>query len=283
MSAVPEKRPFERGKAGMNTSAERIVEHVEINIRRPLPQVRGGTPRPVPMVIACGGPSLAEDWDDLEALVKDGAKLCTMNGTHNYCVGRGLTPNIHVQVDARPFNTRFVQPPQDKTLYCMASQCHPSAFDALEGHRVAIYHCDTGSGEKEVLDDYYFKHWAFVEGGSTVALRTISLSRMLGFTKLEIFGFDSCFIGDDHHAYEQTENDLAPRETVTVDGREFTCHSWMVEQAVDFMGLMKARAMFFEDIRVHGDGLIAALMKHGCDKQLEKEHGTEDRRDADAA
>ena len=285
----PEKRPFERGKGHMNTSAERIVEHVETNIRRPLPQLRGSAKRDVSAVIAAGGPSLAGHWDELEALVKGGAKLCTVNGTHNYCVERGLVPDIHVQVDARPFNTRFIQPPQEKTLYCLASQCHPSAFDALEGHKVAIYHCETGSGEKEVLDKYYFSpaspghgsRWAFVEGGSTVTLRAISLLRILGFCKLDIFGFDSCLVDGEHHSYEQKENAIAPMETVVVDGREFTCHSWMAEQAVDFMGLMKARAMNFEDIRVHGDGLIAALMQAGHDKQLEKEHGRES--DANAA
>ena len=43
-------------------------------------------------------------------------------------------------------------------------------------------------------------------GGSTVTLRAIHLFRMLGFSKFEVYGFDSCIIGQ-HHAYEQKEND----------------------------------------------------------------------------
>jgi len=280
---IKAKKKFEKGDGHMNTSAARIVEHVEANIRRPLPQVRPYPARQQIGVIACGGPSLADDWGDLKALVDGGAKLCTVNGAHNYCVERGLIPSIHTQVDARPFNTRFVQPPQEKTLYCLASQCHPSVFDALDDHKVAIYHCETGSGEKEVLDEYYFKRWSFVEGGSTVALRALSLMRILGFRKIEMFGFDSCHMGGRQHAYDQPENLDRKDQAVVVGGREFLCDGWMAEQAVDFMGLMKARAMLYDDIKVHGDGLIAALIQHGHDQHLNRDNGEDYGLRSDAA
>ncbi len=280
----PEKRAFEPGRAGMNTSKDRLLEAIKHNILRPLPQLRACPFRKESVVLAAGGPSLAKDWEELETKVKAGAKLCTVNATHNYCIERGLIPSIHIQLDARPFNVRFVQPPQKKTLYCLASQCHPDVFDALNGFNVAIYHCDTGSGEAEMLDEFYFaptgvRRWAFIEGGSTVTLRSLTVLRVLGFKRMDVYGFDSCMIDDEHHSYEQKENETTPLEDVIVDGRTFHCHSWMAEQAVDFMGLMKHRGKNFDDIRVHGDGLIAALIQAGHDKQVEFEHGREDGRE----
>lgn len=270
MSAVVERdqrMAFERSNTGLNVSPERIREHVAANIQRPLPQVRACPIRRQRMIVAAGGPSLADRFEILRFQVEKGGKLCTVNGTHHYCVERGLTPDVHVMLDARPFNVRFIDPPQAKTLYCLASQCHPAVFDRLAHNKLAIWHCDSGNGEREIIEKYYQGNWAYIEGGCSVGLRAIMLCRRLGFDQLDLYGFDSCVRGDQHHAYQQVENDTTPTsEKVVVGGKEFYCHGWMKDQAVDFMEMMKHRAGMFKDIHVWGDGLIAALMRAGAER-----------------
>ena len=67
-----------------------------------------------------------------------------------------------------------------------------------------------------------------------------------------------------HHAYAQPENDNALVIPVTVGGRVFRCHAWMVSQAQEFMGLIGALGDEIE-LEVYGDGLLAHILKTGAD------------------
>ena len=70
-------------------------------------------------------------------------------------------------------------------------------------------------------------------------------------------GFDSSLGPEDaHHAYAQPENDRKAVITVTVGGRTFRCHGWMVAQAGDFLNLLRSIGEHIE-LSVRGDGLIA--------------------------
>jgi len=103
-------------------------------------------------------------------------------------------------------------------------------------------------------------------GGSTVTTRAIVLMRILGFKKQVIYGFDSCLIDEEHHAYEQKENDFDPNTAVIktmVEGRTFDCHPWMALQATEFAYLM-ANAKSEFDLTIKGDGLIAHVLETGA-------------------
>ncbi len=93
---------------------------------------------------------------------------------------------------------------------------------------------------------------------------------MMGFRDIEIYGFDSCFMGErEHHAYDQPENDITPENTnrvgmITNNDRTFAVDGWMLCQAKEFMDIR--RRMIRElDIKVHGDGLIAHCLETGFD------------------
>jgi hypothetical protein len=65
---------------------------------------------------------------------------------------------------------------------------------------------------------------------------------------------DSCYTGDSHHAYEQTENNGERKLRVMCGDKEFTCAPWMLTQLEDFKGLLD----YVEGtITINGDGILA--------------------------
>lgn len=246
-------------KMKLNVPIDQIVENVKVNIRRGLPQVQPHDVQETPIAVVGGGWSLNETLDDLKEKHAAGMKVVSVNGSHDYLIQHGIRPSAHVQLDAREFNARFVRHWHPDCKYLIASQCHPSVFDALEGADVRIFHCENDA-EKEALDNYYLGHYHTVPGGSTVMLRAILLMRMLGFDHMEVYGFDSCYRGDEHHAYPQEENEEEDIGAMTVDGREFRCAPWMFSQAKEFIGFTKQFGGMINLI-VHGDGLIAHMIK----------------------
>ena len=121
-------------------------------------------------------------------------------------------------IDARQFNARFVETPVDGCEYFLASQCHPDTFDICRGRKITLWHVlSNPEAEMQLLDEYYCEppgepersrcRYFPVTMGTTVAIRALSLLRMIGFCRFEIFGLDSCWMGNEHHAYRQAEND----------------------------------------------------------------------------
>ena len=262
-------------EAGINISVQEELEHVRQNIRRGLPQVCPHAANADVAILVCGGPSLAETTAELVAAHFQGGKIVTVNGAYDWCIERNLRPAATVMLDGREFNSRFVAKPVPDCRYLLASQCHPKAFDICVGRDVWIWHTlSGGEEEKRILDEYYFERCYPVTLGTTVAIRAISLLRMLGFLRIEIFGMDSCWLEGEHHAYSQRENDRDQRIRVTLRpssgdehrddlATQFICAPWHVRQAEDFMKLTQERGSLLQ-LNVHGPGLIATMIRTGA-------------------
>lgn len=266
--------PAENVTMGLNTPVEEIQRNIEINIRRGLPQVEPKLSHPDRYIsIVGGGPSLEETFDDLKQKYDDGQKVVALNGTFNWLMERGIRPSVHIIVDARQFNARFVSDPHPKCKYLIASQCHPDVFDALKGFETYIWHPCSNKSDQAILHDYYFGRWWQIVGGSTVMLRAFTLMSFLGWPNFEAYGFDSCFMGDKHHVYEQAENNGDAIAEVAVGDKTFLCNPWMYSQAKEFIDTAKGIGQHF-NLVVHGDGLIAHIIKHGATRMEESENGS---------
>ena len=220
------------------------------------------------IALAVGGATLEETFPDLMEKRKNGMPLVTVNGSHKYCMDRGLVPSAMVMLDSREFNSRFIYPLSKECKYFISSQCHPSAFDNLEGHKLWIWHCAGDTDNEDLLKEQYGNNYFPIMGGSTVTLRAIHLFRMLGFSKFEVYGFDSCIIGQ-HHAYEQKENDDEQVIDVIVADKEFRCTAAHYHQAKEFVQMIGKTGEYY-DLAVHGDGLISHIIKHP-DSLIKKE------------
>jgi len=276
----PEKLHKFEAKGACNTSEETVLAHVRENIRRGLPQVQ---PYPIngnTAVMICGGPSINTEIDNILREYWAGGKVVAVNGAYNWCIDHNIKPSAFIMLDAREWNSRFLERDVPGCKYFLASQCHPSSFDACYDRETYIWHaCSYGDPELEMLKEFYFGRIHPIGPGTTVALRSIILLRTLGFAWQHIFGMDSCWIGESHHGYDQPENKekLVPI-WLRPEGRDdkakrFECAPWHVRQATDFMQFAKTQGNIV-NLNVHGPGLIAEMLRTGCEIQMENDDGS---------
>jgi len=267
--AVQSLRPIPDIVCSVNEDKEKIRDNIKKNIKRGLPQVRPYETQEGKIVgLVLGGPTLKKTFPDLLEKRQNGMPVITVNGTHKYCMTGGLIPSAMIMLDSREFNNRFVYPLVEECKYFISSQCHPSVFENLKDNKVWIWHC-AGDDNIDLLEEEYGKDYFPVMGGATIALRAVHLLRMLGFPKFEMYGFDSCIM-EDHHAYEQPENDGEEVLDVVVSGREFLCTAANYHQAKEFVDMISKTGEHY-DLAVHGDGLISHIIKNPNSLKIKEE------------
>jgi hypothetical protein len=272
----------------INTTDEQLLANIAHSIRLGHPQVRPAAPNGVRICLVGGGPSLADTFDELRALYFEGAKVVTVNGAYRWCLEHNIKVSAQIVLDARPGNARFVDPAVPECRYYLASQCHPETWRAVEGRDyVGIWHA-IGPDEaiEQVLNAYYAGAWCNIGhgtlGGTTVLIRAIALLRTLGFLRYDLFGADSCFLGPQHHAYDQPENDRDRRIAFRVQpsghpelGRTFWCAPWHVKQLECFCLMIRERGDSFK-LNIHGDGLLAYALRSNADVQWAEDAAARD-------
>ena len=267
--AVQSLRPIPEIICSVNEDKEKIRDNIKKNIKRGLPQVQPYETQWDKVVgLALGGPTLKKTFPDLLEKRQNGMPVITVNGTHKYCMTGGLIPSAMIMLDSREFNNRFVYPLVEECKYFISSQCHPSVFENLKDNKVWIWHC-AGDDNIDLLEEEYGKDYFPVMGGATIALRAVHLLRMLGFHKFEMYGFDSCIM-EDHHAYDQPENDGEEVLDVVVSGKEFQCTAANYHQAKEFVDMISKTGEHY-DLAVHGDGLISHIIKNPDSLKIKEE------------
>jgi len=265
---------FAFDKLNMNTSEDIVFSQIRTNLSKGLKQLRPFEEQQDQKIVVLGGsPSLNDFVDEIQEHKKNGAKIITMNGTYAWAKEHDLWPVNQFMIDAREFNSRFVDPVDEQNTYMMASQVYPGLIDKLPPEKTYIFQANCDPRSTKICDELVgemYKDWYPIPGGSTVMLRCLPALQMLGFRDIEIYGFDSCFMGDrEHHAYDQPENDISKANinrvgVITNNGRTFAVDGWMLCQCKEFMDL-RQRLIRKLDIKVHGDGLIAHCLEAGFD------------------
>jgi hypothetical protein len=268
----------------INTPDDVIRAQIAHAIRQDHPQARPEFLKPDVVALVGSGPSLNNTVEELRDLMLGGAKIVTTNGALQWCLDHNFRPSATVVLDARPSTARFVAPEVPGCLHYVASQCHPDVWATVaRRERVAIWHAAAEEGPATaILDDYYGKgRWMPVPGGSTVASRALLLLRQAGYTRFHLFGVDSCWLGDQHHAFDQPENETDKRIAVDVtpsgggETQRFFCAPWHLKQFEDFLLVVRTHGHEFR-LNLHGDGLLAYALKAGAAVSVQKEtsHGS---------
>jgi SAM-dependent methyltransferase len=252
-------------KMEVNTDHDKRLQNIIDNAKwnDEVNEVKAFEQQDTEIMILCGGPSLNEFKDEILENYHNGMKVVTVNGSYNWALANGIERVNQCMLDARPFNKRFVEPPRDDCYYFIASQCDPSVFELLPKDRVFMWHVTTDNDAAEIIDEHYPPGYVICGGGSTVATRAIVLMNLLGFRKQIIYGMDSCVMSDEHHAYQQEENDHRAVIKMMVGGKTFTCQPWMALQAEDFARLNHWVGDDLE-LTIKGDGLIAHIHETGA-------------------
>lgn len=253
---------------GMNVSHEFAYANVRANVERDLPWFSGFDVQEKGCVIVGGGPSMKDSLAAIKDHKRRGLKIVTVNNALRYLTKHGITPHAHVMLDAREENLSMVESAPKSVRYFLASQVHPCVFDALSGHDVVLWHNGMGSGEDlmEIIKPWFDegpnqRPCVLVPGGGTVGLRAINLAWLSGYKKIHLYGFDSSYAEDDHHAYPQALNDGEPTQEVVLGDKKYRCARWMIRQAMEFQEHYLTLRDQGITIRVHGRGLIPDLWK----------------------
>lgn len=252
LTALPEMR-------GVNVTLEAILSNICSNVQRDLPWFSGFPRRKGAVALVCGGPSMKDSLTDIRAQKRRGAKIVSVNNALRFLVENGVTPDAHVMLDARPENAEFVRDAPEGVRYFIASQCHPAVLDALEGREVVLWH--NGFGDGEALAEIVAPWWETkpviqIPGGGTVGLRALWLIHESGYRTIHVYGMDSSFEDDAHHAYPQPLNDADGRVIVKFNRREYTCARWMARQANEFQEHYIDLLRLGTQVFTHGRGLI---------------------------
>lgn len=220
-----------------NTTDDVKVLNNVINGKRLIPHFHTQPPHDGVAVIVGGGPSLASGLGEIKSRQHNGAKVWATNNTYRFLTSNGIKPDAHVFLDARVQNIEFLEASQGVVYYINVS-CHPALFDALEDYDVCLY--DLGGAAT----------------GTTVGLKALYLAGFSGFKEFYLYGFDSSYRDDKHHAYAQPINDEENIIEMVVEGRTFRCAPWMAIQAEEFQSIATSFAEQDKIIHVAGDGLL---------------------------
>lgn len=232
-----------------NTEEDQLIRNIEYSTKLGLAEISVHEAHADHAVIVGGGPSVRGFVDELKWRKAQGQKIFALNNSHAWLKSQGIQPDFHIMLDARPENASFV--PDDETVCYYSSQCDKAVFDKkapiLWNHVNATSLVDGG---------------VFIGGGSTVGLNAMALAAVLGYREMHLYGFDSSYDDDRHHAYEQALNDAERTITVTVGTEHFHTAPWMAEQASQFVDLVPQLISMGCVVTVHGEGLLPYMAAH---------------------
>lgn len=264
---------------GVNTSEDDRLANVRLSVQRDLEWFTGFGNEGRAVAIICGAPSMKDSLPDIRAQQRRGARIVSVNNVWRYLMANGVTPDVNVMLDARPENVEFTQGAPKSMRWLLASQCHPSVFDALAEHEVVLWHNGYGSNSdavREVLAPWWDegpnqKPCLLVPGGSTVGLRSLWLATFSGFRTIHLYGIDSSYAQTgEHHAYPQALNDGETKLEVARGEKRYWCAPWMVRQSAELVETWNDLRAFADPvtgkpdpvtIHVHGVGLIPDIAR----------------------
>ena len=241
-----------------NTDSETILG----NIRHALALNKGIVNQPSEAhkghaVIVGGGPSVKNFVDDLRQRQAHGQTVIALNNSWEWCEKNYIPVSYHVMVDAREENEDFI--PKSQAIHKLyATQCHPNVTRRADCLWNALV-----MGLVPFFDKTHDMFW--IGAGTTVGVRSIYLMYAMGYREFHCYGFDSCYEGENGHAYEQTLNAGEKIIDVTVCDRKFRAAPWMVTQMHDFLECVEHMTAIGCVFTIHGDGMLQHACRNGLD------------------
>jgi hypothetical protein len=242
---------------GCNTPEDVIRAQFRANVERDLPWLEEGALKDRPLAIVAGGPSLSDYLGDLS-----GADVMALNNAYSYLLDRQITPDYFMLLDARKENVEFLRKTGD-TKHFIAAQCHPDVFDALLGDDVVLYLTTLPYAKELTAHINKLKHLVAGNVG-TVGIKALCLGYALGYRHFVLYGYDSSYRDDQHHAFPQSLNDNANTLDVWInkDGKAYKTTPTLAHQATEFCQLAGAMVRHYGcTIDLRCEGLLPDMVR----------------------
>jgi hypothetical protein len=251
-----------------NTSDEDLHRNIKANSARAR-QIARGWVKSQPAhdrvaVLVGSGPSLADTLEEVRERFTAGDTVFAMNGAANYLNAHGIRPDFQVMIDPREETKQLIGPADD---HLIASQCHPSVFDAVP--HAKLYHLQI-EGIDDDLPEYPHP-FALVGGAASVGNTSTVLAYVLGYRTLHLYGYDSSHRDAQSHAFHQKMNDGEPNCIVTWNGKNYRTSLTMKLQAEKAQETLRALETAGVEIHVHGSGLLPDMWNTPQEQLSERE------------
>lgn len=167
---------------------------VELPLFRKLKAKREGA-----LVFVAGGPTLRGYLDEIRERSRKGDFILTSNFTHDYLIENDIVPNACIVIDPTEQMATCIKLPQLTTDYYVGAVCTPGLAENLKREKLKVQRICVAYGledESDIkLQTELFKPETgdFLVGGTMTPLRVMPFAHMLGFKRLEFYGFDSCY------------------------------------------------------------------------------------------
>ncbi len=222
--------------------------------------------RPVetPVLFIGGAPTVCDEttvafapnWEEIRRLSAT-HRVVVCKTSYGVAFKQGVVPWACFLLDPRDHVAEWVDPPDCRVLFLVASMCHPSTWAHVSrpGFKVLGYHAGVGAQESTVILKY-FGDSPVVHGGTTSSFRGLSLLYNLGFRHFKTIGLDSSYPEKPAKTHGRSPK---PVQKVTVGGdagmeRTFWTDPELVAQSQDAEMLTKLHPDL--DIQYLGDGLL---------------------------
>lgn len=244
---------------GCNTPAEITRDQLKVNIERDIPWLDKEPLKDKPLVIVGGGPSLQYRWPEITS---HGGDIMALNNAYGFLLDHGIAPDYFMLLDARKQNVDFLDAISPHTRHLIAAQCHPAVFDELHGYKTTLYL--TILPETLELTDHINKPKVRIAGNvGTVGMKALSMAYVLGYRELHLYGYDSSYEGESHHAFPQALNDDVKTLDIYLEGKKYTTTPTMAHQASEFCGWAAGMVKHYGfDITLHCSGLLPDLVAY---------------------
>lgn len=231
---------------------ETLEAHIRANSVRGIPFLmdRPFDLKNEPIALVGGGPSLQSTIHEL----REFKHVMVCGSAFDHVVGLGLKPEYAVFCDQEADMIGYSN--LTNCIYLIATQCNPAVVDHFAGHDIRMWDMDGWVDEKT------FEGRPRIAGGSTAALRAMSLAFVLGYRDIHLFGVDSSFDDDrGRHAYDYPdEREKVPSIVCRINGRKFRTSLPFLAQAKDFQTVLQSFGHLFA-VTVHGDSLLGDVWK----------------------
>jgi len=158
-------------------------------------------PTDTPVLFVGGSPTVTDpkadafeaNWEKIKELAKS-HRVVVCKTSYTQAFTHGIVPWACFLLDPRDHVADWLNPPDCRVVWLVASMCHPStwAHIARPGFQVLGYHAGVGAGETQTVLEY-FGDSPIVHGGTTSSFRGLSLLYNLGFRDFKTIGLDSSY------------------------------------------------------------------------------------------
>ena len=231
----------------VSTPAADLQAHIDHALSLGLPEADS---KQKTLNLIANGPSANDiPWADLKG------DTMALNGSIALFGPRG--PTYWIGCDPQASLSQFLHNAPKNTVYLIASKCHKDVFDVLLTQRrmIRLWH----------VTDVPIPGKRQVPCAVSVTLCAMMLANRLGYRRIDVWGWDCCFKGEEHHAGPGTLSTTPDRRFIEVgDGpnsKHFESTATWACEAKDASGILPVLRWCGTDVFIHGGGMMAAILE----------------------